>query len=1388
MQRLAFLVVLACAFCFVNSRGVCKAALAGPAARLRARFVEAEGQRESRVWCCPRAAGPVAVDGVLEDAWQAATPLQLERYEGPPAFEPTTVRVLHDDTYLYISFDARESNMRNLKQKAQTKRDVYGANDVEIFLRNTARKDQQFQFIANTDGVKWDGNSTQGKQWEPKWLRQGKRGKDGYVIEVAIPWAELDKADPNKKILKNQPKSHDRLWRINLCRNDHTAGAAVPSRSSLDGRWGASESAVRLFLGTPQEYIDKISRHAVVSGDLFIDRREVRDHDALQALLNIDPGPRLLQNLKAVISLSKKGAGKPGELARQTINPLRTRSLAIDIVTDDLDPGEYEIEAQVVGTKDARKPTTIRRTFARVGPWEAEQARRTVHVDRPVHRIPLVLHSHSVKGETSWPISTGIPFPKGALLDSTKLRLVQEDGTSVLAQFTPRATWSRGGSLKWVGLDFVAAYRDGVPHKYSVEFGPDVNRPALKGGLVVKETAQEIVIQRGEERFSFSKQQTPERATHPDAYIVDHNGAAFSLWRDTKRRVELEERGPVRAVVRVEGDFISAKGKPLCRAVTRMFFYVGKPFVRYQHTIVVTCDTNKVQFRDMGFRIPVEDVSDVRFGADGETLSLTAGKGESLSLLQAAEKEFLLRRFAGGKGEVLSEGKAAAGWVQGLTGKRAVTVVLKDFVELFPKELEADRNGFTIHFWPAHGITRKRPLTKKNIMQFWFCHQGDLLDFRFPKVDRDLLDSWNAEDMPTKPDFYAQDRAAKSSAEGIGIMNEFLVSTRPAKQAEQGIADARMFQQDPHGLPDPAWLCGTEVFGKMHHKDPEGHPETEASIQLPARAAARVEDARHNKGMFNYGDVRCSTSFYPARDNWGLRRHWNAMHYNFPMMLWLNYARSADPFWWRLCRATTRHMMSIDTVQCDTGNGKPAGAQYHCKGWVHWASDYGIGGHLSDLDYLVQAWYLGGDRRALDMFRRWLKSVKHPKKGILDRRWHGTDYAACREGTGTFCAILLAYQETWDPALIPSIDAWADSAFREPLGKYLWPDYSPFIARWMDFSNSPEARQRLLEWKGMGRSYSLYPRMIPLAYQWFLTGDAHYLERARAVIQGKRMTMFQSPGHEFDGAFLSPCWMAHVYHAQQAPYMMKVFARAGVKVTEAPPKQQEAGYISTGVYVTENNPAMIVAYAKEPEDREFSISVRGCPGHPGAISNWWGKNWKVKAYRPGGEAFLEKSLKPAAGKRHVSETFNVPKDGVAGVYRIELTGANYHSALRAPLTDLPGEVYRMPVTRCVIYPGTLLWLGLDARHGTVQGKASALGKRLGALHVWDPAGKPCLRLPLERGGTAAISIDGAKNPGLWRLYVSGGVNVPPGMIDWQLPVESPAYFAVKKDLYFVPDK
>ena len=233
---------------------------AGSKVRLQARFVEMLEQPGPRVWHCPRAAAPVAVDGVLEDAWEAAEPLDMGRYEGPAAFEPTTVRALYDDTHLYLCFDARESDMGNFEQKTQTKDDVYNANDVEIFLRNTARKDQQFQFIANTDGVKWDGNSTQGKQWEPKWLRQGKRGKDGYVIEVAIPWAELDKADPNKKILKNQPKSHDRLWRINLCRNDHTAGAAVPSRSSLDGRWGASESAVRLFLGTPQEYIDLSAR------------------------------------------------------------------------------------------------------------------------------------------------------------------------------------------------------------------------------------------------------------------------------------------------------------------------------------------------------------------------------------------------------------------------------------------------------------------------------------------------------------------------------------------------------------------------------------------------------------------------------------------------------------------------------------------------------------------------------------------------------------------------------------------------------------------------------------------------------------------------------------------------------------------------------------------------------------------------------------------------------------------------------------------------------------------------------------------------------------------------------------------------------------------------
>ena len=103
-------------------------------------------------YTCYRAAGPIAVDGWLDEpSWQTVP--RSPRFEdleepGRPALFDTRAAMLWDDTYLYVGFWLEEPDIR----ATITERDamICTENDVEVFI---AGKDAYFEFEMNALGT-----------------------------------------------------------------------------------------------------------------------------------------------------------------------------------------------------------------------------------------------------------------------------------------------------------------------------------------------------------------------------------------------------------------------------------------------------------------------------------------------------------------------------------------------------------------------------------------------------------------------------------------------------------------------------------------------------------------------------------------------------------------------------------------------------------------------------------------------------------------------------------------------------------------------------------------------------------------------------------------------------------------------------------------------------------------------------------------------------------------------------------------------------------------------------------------------------------------------------------------------------------------------------------
>lgn len=171
-------------------------------------------------------ASPIDVDGRLDEpAWQGAVPVDDFIFpwwvEGEK--EPTTARILWDETYLYVSFIAYDKHIA----AALTQRDDPVSRDdaVEVFI--APQKDdvrQYFNFEFNALGTILDRSphNKRSKNWNAEGIVvaitiDGTINEDGdddrlWIAEFAIPFANFEGFAPRL------PPDDGDTWRLNLYR------------------------------------------------------------------------------------------------------------------------------------------------------------------------------------------------------------------------------------------------------------------------------------------------------------------------------------------------------------------------------------------------------------------------------------------------------------------------------------------------------------------------------------------------------------------------------------------------------------------------------------------------------------------------------------------------------------------------------------------------------------------------------------------------------------------------------------------------------------------------------------------------------------------------------------------------------------------------------------------------------------------------------------------------------------------------------------------------------------------------------------------------------------------------------------------------------------------
>ena len=207
------------------------------------RMIEPKIPFEPRTLVCYRAAGPVTVDGNLDEpVWDKASwsdPFaDIEgRSRAKPRFK-TMVKLLWDDAYFYIGAYLEEPNV----WATQKDRDsvIYLDNDFEVELDPDGDSYNTYELEINALNTVWDlfhinpyrdGRPANIQAWDIRGLQSavlvnGTLNKPGdkdrsWFVEMALPWAVLQEA-----ATPSAPPQAGDQWRVNFSRVEYRTAVA----------------------------------------------------------------------------------------------------------------------------------------------------------------------------------------------------------------------------------------------------------------------------------------------------------------------------------------------------------------------------------------------------------------------------------------------------------------------------------------------------------------------------------------------------------------------------------------------------------------------------------------------------------------------------------------------------------------------------------------------------------------------------------------------------------------------------------------------------------------------------------------------------------------------------------------------------------------------------------------------------------------------------------------------------------------------------------------------------------------------------------------------------------------------------------------------------------
>jgi hypothetical protein len=517
------------------------------------------------------------------------------------------------------------------------------------------------------------------------------------------------------------------------------------------------------------------------------------------------------------------------------------------------------------------------------------------------------------------PVTVGVPLPKGACLDDTRLQMRDQHGRPIPVQTQVLARWS-DGSLKWVLLDFQATVEAHEEVCFRLGTGQDAKASCESAGMSVRWSGERVTIDTGPARFFLS--QTVFRPFDgvvvdggdvcggPSGALVVTDGAGIE-YLPYIDDIAIETAGQLRTTVRVAGKLRRSGGEALADFFARVTCFAGRSDVRLEWTIRNSRaavhprglwdlgDPRSIYFKDCTLHLALMpgSVESIEWSVDPrqplrgqgcrsfELYQDSSGGEQWQSANHVNRFGAVTTSFRGYRitldGVLASEGHRASPTIRIRAGALSLSAAVLAFWENFPKAIEAENRGASIRLFPRQygDVFELQPGEQKT--HTVFVHWTSNPDASLAWTHAPLI-------VTPTPEWYETTKAI------------------PHLAARRLDATVSVAESSAERLVDTVVEGDNTFFARRERIDEYGW--------------------RH------FGDLYADHEAVKSSPDRPLVAHYNNQ-YDVLYGSLVQFARSGNPRWYDLARDLARHVIDIDLYH--TNEDRPA-----LNGGLFWHTDH----------------------------------------------------------------------------------------------------------------------------------------------------------------------------------------------------------------------------------------------------------------------------------------------------------------------------------------------------------------------------------------------------------------------------------------------------------------